>query len=167
MQNMQGEGEREFRAASESTCSARSAWLKENRGWRNASLRGQRNRRDGWDGGEKGDRTLDLRLMSPALYRLSYLAIDFGAYSTKSPRRRPADLFGRNENQGTAGRAGGHSERRRRVCAGGCKAFVEETRMVDGAHFCVAVSEKPSRRGAAAAIQSHKQSSGGVFPGVA
>ena len=26
------------------------------------------------DGGEKGDRTLDLRLMSPALYQLSYLA---------------------------------------------------------------------------------------------
>ena len=25
-------------------------------------------------GGEKGDRTLDLRLMSPALYQLSYLA---------------------------------------------------------------------------------------------
>ena len=27
-------------------------------------------------GGEKGDRTLDLRLMSPALYQLSYLAKD-------------------------------------------------------------------------------------------
>ena len=26
-------------------------------------------------GGEKGDRTLDLRLMSPALYQLSYLAL--------------------------------------------------------------------------------------------
>ena len=26
------------------------------------------------NGGEKGDRTLDLRLMSPALYQLSYLA---------------------------------------------------------------------------------------------
>ena len=31
-------------------------------------------------GGEKGDRTLDLRLMSPALYQLSYLA--------KAPNRR-------------------------------------------------------------------------------
>ena len=27
-------------------------------------------------GGEKGDRTLDLRLMSPALYQLSYLAFE-------------------------------------------------------------------------------------------
>ena len=36
------------------------------------SIKGVRNVRNG---GEKGDRTLDLRLMSPALYQLSYLAL--------------------------------------------------------------------------------------------
>ncbi len=33
-------------------------------------------------GGEKGDRTLDLRLMSPALYQLSYLAASNAVYDT-------------------------------------------------------------------------------------
>ena len=36
------------------------------------------------NGGEKGDRTLDLRLMSPALYQLSYLAdLGVGTYFIK------------------------------------------------------------------------------------
>jgi hypothetical protein len=36
----------------------------------------------GGNGGEKGDRTLDLRLMSPALYQLSYLAASNAVYDT-------------------------------------------------------------------------------------
>ena len=42
-------------------------------------------------GGEKGDRTLDLRLMSPALYQLSYLAVS--ADSISNPRGRVNGKF--------------------------------------------------------------------------
>ena len=43
------------------------------------------------NGGEKGDRTLDLRLMSPALYQLSYLASNplWGQRVHMIPKKRP------------------------------------------------------------------------------
>ncbi len=45
----------------------------------------------GGSGGEKGDRTLDLRLMSPALYQLSYLAAR--THSVLNPRAKVNMVF--------------------------------------------------------------------------